>query len=220
MSRADAELGWYFGSASKTWQGDAGLRSPGFDGVRTATNGAIAAQRVEDAMLERCSAANMSRVIEAKLRCLSSVHVEALRLHYTAPSLPFSVDACAVMLDVSKRLVARLGIDGSGRAYTAARAAIATARDAAKAGSIARLHLALGAFLEARGSARNLRRKKGSLDLSTLRTALHEATREERQAIDEKATALVRSAIVRYESVEVDVGKSVQVRDPRPWKRD
>ena len=212
MSCADAELGWYFGTASKTWQGDAGLRSPGFDGVRTTTNGAIAAQRVEDGMLERCSAANQSRVVEAKLRQLSSIQVDALRLHYSA-SLPFGIEASAILLTSARGLVTR-------QSYAAARTALAEVRKAARKGQLAAVHAALGVFLSARNRARGIRRVRLALSLEVLRMALHDASKEERRAIEQQAGEIVRMAKACYDVLEVDRGRSVQVHDPRPWKRE
>lgn len=116
MSQADVDLPWFWGFGPKNWQGEAGLRSPlgaQLDAVRSGVHlehGAADSWRAIEAADRRVSAVRHARAIEARLARLTAVQVQALRLHYDDhATLPFEVDACAVLLAASRVLV------GSGR---------------------------------------------------------------------------------------------------------
>lgn len=209
MSRADAELPWYFGSASKTWQGDAGLRSS--LGAQLANPGASSSganmSAIEDAMLRRCGAAGLARDVETRLRTLSKVQVEALRLHYTG-SLPI-VDPAACLLTSARRLLVSLQ-------YRDARAALGKVRKARKSKDLLTEHQWIGVFLRARGMARELRRRRTHvLEPEILRHALHDARPAERAEIAVQAANLVATAKAAYDAVRIERSRHVQIDDPR-----
>ncbi len=207
---ADSDLEWYFGTASKTWQGDAGLRSPGFARAGGPSNGAVAASAVEDGFIERTSAANFARSVEARLAQLTTTQAQALRLHYTE-SLPW-VDAAAVLLAASRALLVR-------QAYGLCRKALLDARKARRRWDLRGGHGAMGAFLVARDRARGIRRSKGPIGIEVLRQALHDAGVAERQRLATQATALVEGARAAYSAAQVERGRTLQIADPRPWRR-
>lgn len=57
---------------------------------------------VEEGMIDRLSAGALASEVEARLACLSALHVRALRLHYSGQSLPFDVDPAAVLLAAAR----------------------------------------------------------------------------------------------------------------------
>lgn len=112
MSRADVDLPWFWGFAAKTWQGEAGLRSPlggQLDAVRSGVHlehGSADSWHAIEQAHRRVSAVKHARAIEARLARLTAVQVQALRLHYDPKAtLPFEVDAAAVLLAASRVLV-------------------------------------------------------------------------------------------------------------------
>lgn len=116
---ADSDLPWYFGTADKTMSGDLGLRSSMGGQLAAAEScmyydeqghehGGQLAERsftneAEGAMFQRLRYAADAKRIEAKLRTLSRMQVDALRLHYSTASLPFGVPAAASVLPRVKR---------------------------------------------------------------------------------------------------------------------
>lgn len=119
---ADSELPWYFGSGPSTWQGDAGLRSSlggqigalegscYLDELGVRRKGILEARSfdvgaTEDRMHQRLGAAANVASIEDRLRQLTRIQVEALRLHYSDASLPFGVPGAAILLARARRLV-------------------------------------------------------------------------------------------------------------------
>jgi len=119
VSLADSELPWYFGTADTTMMGDLGLRSSMGGQLEAAEScmyydeqghehGGQMAERsftnnAEGAMFQRLRYAADAKRIEAKLRTLSRMQVDALRLHYSVASLPFGVPAAASVLPRVKR---------------------------------------------------------------------------------------------------------------------
>jgi hypothetical protein len=230
--RADADLPWYFGSGASTWAGDAGLRSslggqleaarqfkaPDVTNAPWMAKGSqphvVDASRAEDDMHQRMGAAWFVRRVRTRLACLTSVQAQALALHYDEKtSLPYSIDASAVLLASARKLIDRPIIRGH---YAAARRSLEAIRATR---SVVVVHEELGAFLRHRGQARAQRRARGPVDHEVLRRALHDATEAQRKAIESQAAALVQKAKEAYEAVEVEGDdRPVQVRDPRPGR--
>lgn len=228
--RADAELPWYFGSGASTWAGDAGLRSPmggqlsaarqvkrvHVDNPPWMTKGhqphVVDASGAEDEMINRMGAAWMARQIATKLAALTRTQAEALELHYDSKTtLPYDVDACAVLLGSARRLVVAPQVKAH---YDVARGALQAAHHLRP--NVTAVHAELGRFLLERSKARALRRSKASVDHEILRRALHDATDVQRKSIAEQAAKLVQRAKEAYEAVRIeDPGRPVQVRDPR-----
>lgn len=229
--RADADLPWYFGSGASTWAGDAGLRSPMGGQLEAArqvkrvdvewppwmTKGqqphAVDVSAAEDRMLESTAAAFRARRIALRLACLSRIQYLALTLHYDETcSLPFGIDASAVLLASARRLVLGPQIREH---YHEARGALRRARGVG--GNVTRVHAELGCFLREREQARALRRSKAAVDHEVLRRALHDATEAQRQALESQAAALVQRSKETYDAVQLedDDDKPVQVNDPR-----
>jgi hypothetical protein len=112
MSLADVHLPWFWGFAARNWAGEAGLRSPlgaQLEAVREGVHlehGAADSWRAIEQADRRVSAARLARSIEARLARLTVVQCQALRLHYDPrATLPFEVDAAAVLLAASRALV-------------------------------------------------------------------------------------------------------------------
>lgn len=230
--RADAELPWYFGSGASTWAGDAGLRSP-IGGQLAAASQVkqhrvenppwmakgvqafvVDASKAEDEMLARTTAALIARRIATRLACLTRVQVQALELHYDeSKSLPFGIDASAILLVAARRLVVGPQVHAH---YREAIGAVRAAHAFAASRNLAAAHDELGRFILARGKARALRRARGPVDIELLRRALHDAPEDQRKAIEDRASSLVQKAKAAYEAVEVlGDDRRVQVEDPR-----
>ena len=125
MSLADSELPWYFGTGPSSMAGDLGLRSSMGGQLAAAEScmyyddqghehGGQLAERsftndAEGAMFQRLQYAGDCKRIEAKLRTLTRIQVEALRLHYSTASLPFGVPAAASLLPRAKRMLSQPG---------------------------------------------------------------------------------------------------------------
>lgn len=110
MSRADVELPWYWGTGSKTWAGDAGIRSPlggQLSALRDGVHGdyVVDANSATEGMLRRLESARTAKRIEWKLAQLMPMQAAALKLHFGEHnSLPYAIDAAAALLRASRRL--------------------------------------------------------------------------------------------------------------------
>ena len=148
MSLADSELPWYFGTGPSSMAGDLGLRSSMGGQLAAAEScmyydaeghehGGQLAERsftndAEGAMFHRLQHAASATRIEAKLRTLTRIQVEALRLHYSTASLPFGVPAAASLLPRAKRMLSQPG-DGMAELRAFLMVPIEVAKDASKA---------------------------------------------------------------------------------------
>ncbi len=111
--RADVDLPWYWGFAARTLAGDSGLRSPlggQLEAIRTGLHAAehcVDSSRATDDMLRRIDTGRTGCTVAARLGQLTHVHQAALKLHYDPHmTLPYSVDACATLLALSRALTA------------------------------------------------------------------------------------------------------------------
>lgn len=211
MSRADADLPWYFGSGASSLVGDSGLRSTSGGQLELAARLKVKSDRKRDFRRPgRPWDEEVDRTPESELlhpnpsdHCVDASHIEDDMLgRLGSVATASDIRARLQRLSPMQNEILRAHYSGESLPYTVDVAACLLAR-------ARRLcELPEGAT---------------TIPLELLRAALMVCTEDERQKLAKEADAIVVSARDAYDAVRLskeERAARVQVDDPRAWKRE